>query len=248
MNDEFDVDAVGLVLHLRRGNLDVDEALIETVGGNGIGIALKVFLLEHAGTREPREHASGLESQVLVHVALVEFLDALDVHFLDIELVAFIDRDDQHGTPAAGAVLKAVAGLGKIEAVLAIQLGDLLQVIGKHLLIEHAAGLGTHGRDNVLGVHLMGPFDDDIVDARLFHHGKDQDIALQRGLNIAEIAHVPDALHFFIDGVGIRGVTLADGQAHQDGIRIEHVHAAHLNVRQAAGGGGGRAHGHQAGA
>ena len=45
--------------------------------------------------------------------------------------------------------------------------------------------------------------------------------------------------------MGIRGVALADGQAHEHGVRVHDVHAAHLHVRQTALGGSRSAHGHK---
>ncbi len=48
-----DIDAVVLVVHLGRADLDVDIAFIEAVGRNGVGIALEVFLFEHARAGEP---------------------------------------------------------------------------------------------------------------------------------------------------------------------------------------------------
>ena len=48
--------------------------------------------------------------------------------------------------------------------------------------------------------------------------------------------------------MGIGGVTFADGQAHEYGIRIHNAHAANLYIGQAALGRRGRTHGHKAGA
>ncbi len=123
-----------------------------------------------------------------------------------------------------------------------------MQVVGKHLLVEHVAGSCSHGGNNVFLVHTLGPFDNDVVDAGFFHHGEDQHAAFKAGLHIAEISHFPDALHFFVDGVGIGGITFADGQAHEHGIRVHNAHAANLHVGQAALGCRGRTHGHKAGA
>ena len=244
MDLEGHIDAVFLVLHVGSGHLDVHEALVQAVGGDGVGVALQVLFLEHAGAREPGEDVAGLEGQVFVHVALVQLLQALDLHFLDVELVAFFHLDDQHGAAAAGAAVQAVAGAGQVIAFLAVELVDLLQVVGDELFVEHVAGLGAHGGDHVLGVDLVVAFHDDVLDAGFFRHGEDQHVAFHVGLDVAEVAQFPDALDFFVDVIGGGGVALADGKAHEDHFGVHDLQAAHLHVGQGALGG---AHGHEVG-
>ena len=52
------------------------------------------------------------------------------------------------------------------------------------------------------------------------------------GLHIGEVAHFPDALDLFVDGVGIRRVALANGKTHEHHIRIHIVDAAHRHIRK----------------
>ena len=245
MDLEGHIDAVFLVLHVGSGHLDVHEALVQAIGGDGVGVTLQVLFLEHAGTGEPGEDVAGLQGQVLVHVALVQLLQAVDLDFLDIELVAFFHLDDQHGAAAAGAAVQTVAGAGQVIAFLAVELVDLLQVVGDELFVEHVAGLGAHGGDHVLGIDLVAAFHDDVLDAGLFRHGEDQHVAFHVGLDVAEVAQFPDALDFFVDVVGRGSVAFADGKAHEDYFGVHDLQAAHLHVGQGALGG---AHGHEVGA
>ena len=46
MDGEGHVDAVILVFDVGRGDLYVDETLVQAVGRNGVGVALKVFFLQ----------------------------------------------------------------------------------------------------------------------------------------------------------------------------------------------------------
>ena len=243
---EVDVDAVFLVGDLRRAHLDVDVALVEAVGGDGVGVALQVLLLEDAGTGEPGEDVALAQGHVLGHVALVQLLQAVDLDLGDVELLALVDGDDEDGAGTAGPVLDAVGRLGEIVAFLVVELSDLLEVVGKGLLVEHVALARGHGCQHVFRVHLVRAFDDDIVDAGLLHDVEDKDGALHAGLHVGEVAHLPDALDLFVDGVGVGLVAPAYGEAHQDNVGIHVLDAAHLHVGKGAG--HRRAHGHELGA
>ena len=144
-----DVNAIVLVVDLGCAHLNVDVAFIEAIGGNGVGVALKVFFFEHARACQPRKDAARLEGKVFVKVATVELVEAINVHFFDVELVALVHVDDQNRAARALAVFKTVVDLGKVVAFLAVQLGNFLQVVGKHLLVEHVARSRAHGGNNV---------------------------------------------------------------------------------------------------
>ena len=247
MHVEGDVNAVVTVINGGCGHLNVNIAFVEAKGRNGVGVALKVFVFQHARACQPREYATGLEGHVFVKVATVELRNALDFDFLDIKLVAFFNAEHQYRTTAALAVFKTVGNLGKVKAFFVVQFADLLQVVRKHLFVQHTAGFSAHGCQHVVLADFVRAFHNNVVYARLFYHRKDKHVALKCGLHVTEVAHIPDTLNFFVDGSGIGGVTLADGKAHKHGIGVKHLHAAHLHVSQTAVGRGGRSHGNQRG-
>ena len=238
------MNTVFFIFHLGSGHLNIHKALAETEGGNGVGVALKVFFLEHAGTGEPREDAAGLESHVLIEIAAVDLVQTVDGDFGDVELAAFLHGDHEHRAPAVVAGIEAIAGLGQVVAVLAVEFIDLLEVVGNELFVEDVAGLGAHGGEHVFGVDFLVAFHNDVVDAGLFRHGKDQHGAFHKCLHVIEVAHFPDALDFLVDGVGAGGVALAQRQAHEDDVGVHDLEAAHLNVADGVAGG---AHGHEGG-
>ena len=245
MHVKGNVDAVVAVINGGCGHLNVNIAFVKTKGGNGVGVALEVFVLKHARARQPREYAACLEGHVFVKVATVELGNALDLDFLDIKLVAFFNAEHKYCTTAARAVFEAVGNLGKVKTFLVVQLADFLQVVRKHLFVQNTAGFCAHGSKHIVLADLVGAFNHNVVDTGLFHHGEDKHVAFKGGLHVAEVTHIPDTLDFFVDGRGIGAVTLADGKAHEHGIGIKHLHAAHLHIGKTAVGRGGRTHGNQ---
>ncbi len=175
-------------------------------------------------------------------------MKAIDDNFLDIQFVAFVDVYYKHGAGTLSrTLLNVVIRLGKIITFLAVEFGNFLQIIGHHLLVEHAARLCTHCGDNVFRINVFGTLDDNIVDAGFFNNGKDKHIAFHGSRNVAEIAHVPNALDFLVYCVRIRMIAAADGKAHQYRIRIHDIHAAHAHICQSFAGIGRAAHGHKTG-
>ena len=176
-----------------------------------------------------------MEREFLLEIAGVDALEPFDLDFLDVELLAFLHVEDQHGGGAVGLLLDAVVHFGEVEAFLAVQLGDLLDVFGKQAVVEDGARLGAHGRQNVFFFDFVGTVDDHVVDAGLFLDREHEHAALSAlfdvGVHVAEVAEIPDSLDFFIERGGINHITLAGGQAHQHHVGVEHLDAADLDVR-----------------
>ena len=242
---ECDVDAVVAVFNGWRSHLNIYVAFVKAKGGNGVGVALQVFVLEHAGTRQPRENAACLEGHVFVKIAAIELVEAFNLDVSDIKLVAFGNADHQHCAAPTLTVFKTVGDLGKVKAFLVVQFADFLEVVRKHLFVQNTAALGAHGRKHVVLADLVRTVNNDVVDARLFNHGEHKHVAFKGGLHIAEVAHIPYALHFFVDGGCVRAVALADGEAHEHGIGVKHLHAAYLHIGKSAVGRGGGVHGNK---
>ena len=174
-----------------------------------------------------------LKGEFLLEVARVHALNALDLDVLDVELLAFLDVEDEDGGGAVGPGLDAVVHLGEVEAFLAVEFGDALDVFGKQAVVEDRARFGTHGREDVVLFHFVGTVDDDVVDAGLFLHVEDEDATFAALLDVrrdvAEVAEVPDALDFVIEGGRIDHVALAGGQAHEHHVGVEDLEAAYLD-------------------
>ena len=244
---EDDADAVFLVKDFRRGDLPVHIAVLHEVGTDGLDITLQRFFLQNAITGKPGEHTAFLEGHVTLDVVGIDLLEAFHGHFLDIELAAFLDLQDQSGGSAFGTALHLIGDFGKVEAFLTVKVRHLLEVFGKHLLVEHVARMGGHGFLDVVDADFLGTFHAHVFDARLFGNGKDQHRAFHGGLylggNVIEVAEIPDIAHVGIDGVLVDGVALLALDAHEDAILIEELEALDPDVGNAActnGAGGGR--------
>ncbi|KAF5040931.1 hypothetical protein DSECCO2_528250 [anaerobic digester metagenome] len=236
LDGEGDDDAVLFVVHLGGGHHGVEVAVVHAVGGDGGGIALQMFVLEHAGPGDPREHAALGQRQLLSQVVGIQLFNTFEGHLLDVQLLAFLHLQHQAGPRPARARIYAVRNLGQVVAFLAVEFGNLLQVLRKQLFVEDRTGLGAHGGKNVVHVHLVRALYGNVFDARLFLHRVHEDqafaVLLHVGLHVAEVAKIPDALHFAVDGGRVHRVALAGGQAHQHHVWVQHLGAAHLDVGQ----------------
>ena len=233
VDGEGDGDAVLRIVDLGRGHLYVDVTVIHGVGGDGGGVAFQIFLAQDARAGDPREDAVLLQSEFFLEIARVYALKALELDFLDVELLAFLDVEDEDGGGAVGPGFDAVVHLREVEAFLAVEFGDALDVLGKQAVVEDRARFRAHGREDVVFFHFIGAVDDDVVDAGLFLDVKDEDAAPAALLDVrgdvAEVAEVPDTLDFFIEGRGIDHVALAGGQAHQHHVGVKDLEAAYLD-------------------
>ena len=176
-----------------------------------------------------------LKGEFLLEIAGVDVFEALDLDFLDVQLLAFLHVEDEDGRGAVGLLVDAVVHLGEVKAFLAVQFGDFLDVFGEQAIVEDGPGLGAHRRQNVVLLHFVGAVDDHVVDARLFldreHEHAAHAAPLDVGAHVAEVAEVPDALDFGVESGGINDVALAGGQTHEHHVGIEHLETAYLDVR-----------------
>ena len=246
---EDDGDAVVAVDDLGLADPGVDEAAVGVIGFQGGGVALQHFFLEHARTGHPGPEVAGGRGQLVLEVAGADLLGPFDLDFLDIELFRLLDHDVEPGDAGIG-LFQLVGDFGLVVAFLAVELADLAEVVGQDLEVEHAAGLGAHGFQDVVFFHVAVAGDADGLDARLFLDHKGQALAaghvVQTHLDVVEIAHVEELFHVVVDGLGIIRLVDLAFDLEDDHFLVEDRIAfdVHFNnaVRAAA---GSRGHGHQ---
>ena len=227
-------NAVFLVIHLGRGHPHIQKTVVEIIGVDGRDIALQVFLAQNAAARDPGNNAPFGQGQLVLNIALGKLGGAFHVHIFNIQAPAFIHIDNQRGATVGRG--HAVRDLGQIIAVFTVKFGDFLQVLHQHLVIENGAGLGAHGRQNVILVHFAVALDRYGANARLFLHLEHQHQAFglffQLGLHVVKIAKLPNFLHFTVNGGPVNGVAAAHRQTHQHHVRVQGLGAFHLHIGQ----------------
>jgi hypothetical protein len=55
----------------------------------------------------------------------------------------------------ASAWVEPVVDLGVVEAVLAVEFADLAHVVGQDPRVQHGAGLGGDGRQQIVGIQFL---------------------------------------------------------------------------------------------
>ena len=119
-----------------------------------------------------------VQGQFVLEVGRIELLGALNDDVRHVELLAFLDDDVEPCALGVG-LGQGVVDLGVVEAVLAVQFAYLAHVVRQDPGVEHRAGLGGDGGQQVVGVKLFRALDADGRNERFFLDGYDQALCLR---------------------------------------------------------------------
>ena len=123
-------------------DLDVEVAVLPVVVPQLVQVVLEIVVLEAAGVREPREHPPLLRVHLLPELLRLDVGVADEPDLLDLHLPALPDLEGDRAEARRPVARDRVADRDLVEALLLVELLELLGVVLDLALVERGVGRG----------------------------------------------------------------------------------------------------------